>query len=621
MSSYRSLAYRGRKPKIRYMHKLLEQKIKKLPQQPGVYMFKDDQGLLLYVGKAVKLRNRVASYFRKDAGIDSPRILYMIGQIADVSYTVTDNELEALVLENNFIKQLKPKYNVRLRDDKNYLFLKINIKDEIPTIEYEHQARDKNARYFGPYTAAVSVRDTLKLLRRIFPYCSSKKVGPKPCFYYHIGRCPGVCIGKISLEEYRKNYVGKIIQFLEGRSTDIVKDLQNQMRASAAHKQFEKAARIRDQIFAINRVLERQKLIYSAKVSQDVFAIHCEAVASINLFMIREGKLIQKENFILENTKRASGEEILESFLLRYYLDAANLPKEILLPFPVNTAELLTILNQRNKGGVRRGTIKITVPVMGERLKLIKLGEQNAKQYLEAQSDKNLLEEARLLSSLKELQRVLELPNLPARMECFDISNIQGTNAVGSMVVFDFAHPKKDQYRKFKINKKTTPDDFAMMREMLERRFTRSEQADPAKKWPLPDLIIIDGGKGQLSTAVSVLNGHNLTIPIIGLAKRLEEIFFPGHSQPLVLPQNSIALFLLQRIRDEAHRFAINYHRKLRGQSSVRSILDAIPGIGPAKKKILLTKFGSVAAIRNAGLTDLSNVVGKKLSEKIKASL
>lgn len=599
------------------MQKLLQQKIKELPQKPGVYMFKDRQGLLLYIGKAIKLRNRVGSYFRSDAGKGSGRIQHMISQIADLDYTITDNEVESLVLESNFIKKLKPKYNVRMRDDKNYIFLKINIRDEIPTIEYEHQQTDKQARYFGPYTSSLSIKDTLRLLRRVFPYCALDRVGTKPCFYYHIGKCPGVCFGKITPDEYRKSYITKIIKFLEGKQIEIIGDLKKEMKFYAYHKQFEKAGRVRDQIYALNRVLERQKLVYHKKVDQDVFSIHCEAVAVINLFMIREGKLVQKENFILENTRQVSPEEILETFLVNYYIDATNLPREILIPFAINTQSLDMLWANRGK------KIKISVPVKKEKMNLIKLGQENARHYLEAQSDKHLLEEARLLASLKELQRVLELPELPARVECFDISNTQGTNAVGSMVVFDFAHPKKDAYRKFKINRKQTPDDFAMMREMLERRFTRSLTDDPTKKWPLPNLIVIDGGKGQLSVAHTVLQDpkYNLQIPIIGLAKRLEEIFVPGRPDPIILPQTSVALFLLQRIRDEAHRFAVTYHRKLRSKGALKSILDDIPGIGPAKKKILLTKFGSASSLRTATLADLSNAVGTKLAEKIKASL
>ncbi|HEV8601675.1 MAG TPA: excinuclease ABC subunit UvrC [Patescibacteria group bacterium] len=598
------------------MNEILAKKLKDLPQKPGVYIFKDAKGLFLYVGKGIKLKNRVSSYFRKDAREGSPRIQYMISQIKDLDYVVTDNEVESLVLENNFIKQIKPKYNVRLRDDKNYLFLKINIKDEIPTIEYDRKPSDKNARYFGPYTAAISVRDTLRLLRRIFPYCANKKVGSKPCFYYHIGKCPGVCIGKISLSEYRSNYIKKIIQFLEGRQTEILTQLKMQMNGYARSRMFERAARVRDQIFALNRVLERQKLVYPKKIDQDIFSLHQNGVASVNLFMIREGKLIQKENFILENTKQALPQEILESFLGRYYLDCATIPKEILLPVKINELEIKKLLQEKTKRQV-----KILVPVRGPKLKLLNLGEENAKQYLESQSDKQLLEEARLLSSLRELQRVLELKNLPGRIEAYDISNVQGTSPVGSMIVFDFARPKKENYRKFKINRKQTPDDFAMMAEMLQRRFKHAFDEERIKRWPMPDLILIDGGKGQLNVAVKVLKLYKLNIPIIGLAKRLEEIFSPGKNLPLTLPKNSQALFLLQKIRDEAHRFAVSYHRLLRSKKSVSSKLDDIPGIGSAKKRLLLQKFGSLAKINSASLGEVANLVGRRLAEKIKASL
>ncbi len=629
------------------MNEVLARKLKDLPQKPGVYIFKDAKGLVLYVGKAVRLKSRVASYFKKDAGYDrGPRIQLMISQIVDMDFTITDNETESLILEKNFIKQLKPKYNVDLRDDKNYIFLKINLKDEIPTIQYERKPSDKNARYFGPYTSGLSVKDTLRLVRRIFPYCANSKVGSKPCFYYHIGKCPGVCFGKISVDDYRKNYIQKIMQFLEGRRAEILKDLQIQMRKHAAEGKFEKAARVRDQIFALNRVLERQKLVYPKKVDQDVFSLHQNGVTAVNLFIIREGKLIRKENFILENTKGVSTQEILTEFLPKYYLEASDWPKEILLPSDVilNASEgsheiLRSAQNDKKK------MPRIIVPTRGKKLDLIKLGAENAKQYLESTSDKQLLEEARLLASLKELQRVLELPTLPGRIEAYDISNIQGTNPVGSMIVFDFARPKKDQYRKFKINKKQTPDDFAMMREMIGRRLRHSplpsreglgegpkaSQAPPltppqrgGETWPLPDLMLIDGGKGQLNAALAVLQkfkNQNSKIKILGLAKRLEEIFLPGKKDPIVLPANSIALFLLQRIRDEAHRFAVKYHRHLRSKGSLSSSLDQINGLGPAKKKMLLQKFGSAPSIRKASLTDLSSIVGSKLAEKIKASL
>ncbi|MBX4187967.1 MAG: excinuclease ABC subunit UvrC, partial [Candidatus Doudnabacteria bacterium] len=570
------------------MQKSVAQKLEELPQKPGVYLFKDSAGILLYVGKAIKLKNRVSSYFRKDAGQNSTRIQSMITKIRDFDYVVTDNEVESLVLENNFIKQFQPKYNVRMRDDKNYLFIKINVQDEIPTITYERKITDRKSKYFGPYTNALSARGTLRMLRNIFPYCANTRVGDKPCFYYHIQKCPGVCFGKVSTQEYRET-INKIIRFLEGKQSEILKELQGQMKFLAKHKQYEKAAKVRDQIYALNRVLERQKLVYPKKIDQDVFSVHMEpTVSAINLFIIREGKLIQKENFVIENTKQLSEQEILENFLPKYYLDATNLPKEILLPTKINPNELISILFEKSVQLNSRRKINLLTPSLGTKMQLMKLGKENARQYLETQSDKKLLEEARLLASLKELQRVLELTQLPGRMECFDISNIQGTNAVGSMVVFDYARPKKEEYRKFKINTKQTPDDFAMMKEMLERRFKRSLSGEETKKWPMPDLIIIDGGKGQLSTAISVLNEFNLNIPIIGLAKRIEEIFLPGKSEPILLSQNSIALFLLQRIRDEAHRFAITYHRKLRSKGSLSSALDQIQGIGPAKKKQLL---------------------------------
>ena len=594
--------------KYPHMAEILQQKLAALPRSPGVYLFKDSQGLILYVGKAVNLKSRVASYFRPEVvALRGARIELMVAQIADVDFVLCDNELEALVLENNFIKQLQPKYNVLLRDDKNYLFLKINVRDEIPTISYDRRPSDKTARYFGPYTSSLSVKETLRLLRRIFPYCANAKVGSKPCFYYHIGKCPGVCFGKISLADYRQNYIGQIIQFLEGRQTAILRQLQTQMRQASARRQFEKAARLRDQIFALNRVLERQKLVYPKKIDQDVFALYQNGTACINLFIIREGKLIQRENFIIDNARRASAAEVFESFLSRYYLEAAGRPQEILLPVAIDASELRPLI----------GRTKILVPRRGPKRTLLELGAKNAQQHLENTSDRHLLEEAQLMASLKELQRVLNLPAVPGRIECYDISNIQGVYAVGSMVVFDYARPKKSDYRKFKIRIKNTPDDFAMMREMLERRLKHTA-------WPLPDLMIIDGGKGQLNAAMAVMKkikNPTSKIKIIGLAKRLEEIFQPGRKTSLRLPENSQALFLLQRVRDEAHRFAITFHRRLRAQGSLKSALDAIRGIGPNRKKRLLEKFGSTEQIRRASLTALAAVVGRRAAEKIKATL
>ncbi|MBI2607387.1 MAG: excinuclease ABC subunit C [Candidatus Doudnabacteria bacterium] len=648
----------------------MAQKTKQLPARPGVYIFKNAAGDILYVGKANKLKNRVRSYFQPDPA-RSNRIQQMISQIRDLSYVITDNETESLILENNFIKEFQPKYNMMLKDDKNFQFIKINIQDEIPTIDFERKIADppslklrragKSARYLGPYTSSYSIKQTLRLIRKIFPYCSNSKVGTKPCFYYHIGKCPGVCIGKISLAEYRKA-IDQIVQLLSGWQLKTLDDLKSQMSQLSRNRQYEKAARIRDQIFTINRVLEKQKLVYPKKVDQDIFSLYLTgSLGSINLFLIREGKLIRKENFILKNTKGATPAEILDEFLPKYYLEASSWPREILLPAqgynpsqpPLNIRggvaakkpplsirgnSLPHRLPRAGEGELRP---RIFVPSRGQKLKLIQLGTENAKQYLESTGDKNLLEEARLLASLKELQRVLNLSKLPGRIEAYDISNVQGMNPVGSMVVFDYGRPKKQDYRRFKIRSKHTPDDYTMMREMLERRFSRSRIPPEArlakggtdhgtrnKAWPLPDLILIDGGRGQLNAAIAAISKSQFSIynkktkiPIIGLAKRLEEIFLPRHPKPLTLPPNSIALFLLQRIRDEAHRFAVTFHRKLRSQSLLLSSLDTIPGIGPQKKKQLLSKFGSVAALKAANMTELSNVVGRSLAEKIKAKL
>lgn len=592
------------------------QKIRRFPQKPGVYLYKDSAGVVIYVGKAGNLRSRVSSYFRPvQIKKHSDRIKNLVKTVADFDYIITNNEVESLLLENTLIKKYQPKFNVLLRDDKNYLFIKINLHDQIPTLEFARKVED-NAKYFGPFTSAIAARETVQLIRRIFPYCNNKKLGDKPCFYYHLNKCPGVCAGIISLKEYRET-LQKITDFLLGRQTQVLKGMQTQMRKMSRQKKYEKAASLRDQIFYLNRIWEKQKIISTKKICQDIISFYQKSnITCINLFKIREGKLWSKQNFILENTKQLPDKIIIENFLLRYYLDTSDIPKEIIQPYKITTPGFNKILTK--KFGKK---IKLSIPSYGKKSELIKLGTENAKQYLENRTENKLAEEARLMSSLKELQRLLKLPKLPGRIEAYDISNIQGINAVGSMVVFDFARPKKQDYRKFKIYTKSTPDDFAMMAEMLSRRFKHSFQERVSSSWPLPDLILIDGGKGQLSVATKILKKYQLNIPIIGLAKRLEEIFLPNQKNPLTLPPNSQGLFLLERIRDEAHRFAVTYHRKLRANSAVSSILDQIPGLGPQKKKKLLTNFNSINSLRQANLTDLANIVGRKLAEVIKASL
>jgi excinuclease ABC subunit C len=593
------------------MDKHIFEKLKMLPHKPGVYLHKDNNGRVLYVGKAIDLKSRVSSYFRPDPN-RSIRIQKMVDQVSNFDFIVTTNEDESLLLENNLIKEYLPKYNVRLRDDKNFLFIKIGFDTQIPTITYERKIGDKNARYFGPYTSGSSIRDTMRIIRKIFPYCSAQKIRNKPCFFYHIGKCPGVCIGKISLADYRLN-LNKIIEFLDGRQNFVLRELKSAMTKYSKKKQFEKAAKIRDQIFSINKILERQKLVFTTKQDLDVFSIFSDYAAAINLFIVRSGKLIRKENFILDNAKEFAASELLAEFLPQYYL-AGNIPPVIAIQEKFPYKELEQQL--RKKSGRK---IKFTIPERGEKRELVKLGVENAKSYLESLSEKKTLEEARLLASIKELQRVLGLKSLPGRIEAYDISNIQGTNPTGSMVVFTFGRPDKKEYRKFKITGEQRPDDFRMMRQMLERRFSHTIESTAKKNWPLPDLVLIDGGKGQLNAALSAMRAKKINLPIMGLAKRLEEIFTPNKPNPLNLPANSPALFLLQRIRDEAHRFAITYHRKLWSKSAVASLLDEIAGIGPAKKLRLLNTFGSIKKILAASHTDLARIIGSKQATLLKA--
>jgi excinuclease ABC subunit C len=561
-------------------------KLKNLPKNPGVYQFFDASGKLLYVGKAKNLKNRVRTYFARSSarafGRMTGRIQKMVSQITDLKYTITNSEIESLVLENNFIKELKPKYNIDLKDDKNYLFIKINYSHEIPTIETERKITDKHSTYFGPYTSAQNVKQTLRLMRKIFPYCGSKKITSNPCFYYHLGKCPGVCIGKISTAEYQQT-LDKISAFLRGQYSKLVKSLEIQMKNFAKKQKFEKARLLRDQIRSLEKTWMHQTVIFPKKVSWDIFSIYqISGTACVNLFIVREGKLIRKENFVLNNTSDTGSEEILSTFLARYYYDTNSIPNEIILPYNILDQLYNRIVKEKfNK------TVKTIIPQKGQKATLIALGKANAEEYLKSTIDNKALEDAKTYTSLKQLQNILNLPELPARIECYDISNISGTSATGSMVVFNFGRPDKSQYRKFRIKTKSTPDDYAMMQEVLKRRFfhsvipakagihnqeigSRIESGMTRETWLLPNLIIIDGGKGQLNAALAALRISNLKfrisnkIQIIGLAKKLEEIFIPNRKKPLTLPVNSQALFLLQRIRDEAHRFALKYHRLLR---------------------------------------------------------
>lgn len=610
-------------------------KLKQTPKKPGVYQFLDHNGQVLYIGKAKNLKARLGQYF---SGNDHrPQIPFLLKDAMDISYTVLTNELESLYLENTLIKQYLPKYNILLRDDKNYAFIKIDYSTEIPQIGYARKVEQLNPKplalspkYFGPYSAAYKIRNTLNLTRRIFSYCASEKVGTRPCFYYYMHRCPGVCIGKMSLEDYHK-HLEKIVKFLQGDTTGAIAGLKKEMLQASHKKKFETAARLRDQLRALELLNQKQNVIFTKKVDWDIFSVSGDQeTACVNLFKVRGGKMFDKENFIYGLPPMEPNSQInqihlknaLESLLERYYLETSSVPQEIFLQFNIeSTPTIANLIKKRFKKSV-----KITVPKKGQNAKLIRLGQTNAEAYL-----KNWLSDKagnldKINLALADLKQILQLKQIPKRIECYDISNTQGTNPVGSMVVFENGLPKKSEYRKFKIRSKTTPDDFAMMKEMLSRRLNRLLNTGLKIKdtWPVPDLIVIDGGKGQLNVALSVLKAktYNLkTLPVIGLAKRIEEIFTPENTEPIILPHNQPALQLLQRLRDEAHRFGITFHRQLRSKAAVKSALDEISGIGPKTKKLLKTKFGTISEIKKAPSEELEKLIGKKLAKALKENL
>lgn len=583
----------------------IKAKLKNLPTKPGVYLFKDESSQVIYVGKAINLRNRVSQYFRKD-GDGRAQIPALVSAATDLDYIVTDTDVECLLLENTLIKKYLPRYNIKLRDDKNYTFIKIDYNEEIPQIYPTRNTSDKNAKYFGPYSSAFRVRETLHILRKIFPYCANKKIGTRPCFYYYLHRCPGICIGKIALDEYQ-NILHKISLFLLGNISATKKEIKVQMKQAAVSKMYERAADLRDQLHAIEIIEERQKAVFANNSNWDFISYFCTAdKTTINLFLIREGKLVDRKNFILEDTLNNNGCEIINAFMNKYYVDTSDIPKEIYVQdMPTDTKILENYLKK----------VRICKPTRGKKSDMIKLGVENAKEYFESWAMSQASELSRTTLALEELGKVLNLEKLPFRMECFDISNTQGTNAVASMVVFENGKPKKSDYRKFKMKIDGSPNDFEMMREALTRRFSPKHEGQ--KDWPLPDLLVIDGGKGQLGVAVEVLNSYNLNIPTIGLAKREEEIFKPDAAEPVTLPHSNYALQLLQRLRDEAHRFAITFHKQLRSKGAYKSALDDIRGIGPKKKKALLKKYGSVSEIKKASPEELASLVGQNLAEEI----
>lgn len=607
----------------------LKLKIASLPKKPGVYIYKNKSGEIIYIGKAKNLNSRVKQYFQGND--ERPQIPFLLKELFELDYTVVENELESLYLERTLIQKYLPKYNILLRDDKNFCFIKIDYSTQIPQIQIVRKLEENKSRlpsngYFGPYSAAYKAREILKTVRYIFPYCSSTKISNKPCFYYHLHRCPGVCIGIISPEEY-KTHLERIELFLKGDIKTVQTNIEKDMKIAAGKKLFEKAARLRNQLRGLLMIEQKQNVILPKKVSWDIIGFYAlEQNTCVNLFKVRAGKLIDKENFIysINNIKDQAGEhkqEILEKFLEDYYLETSDRPDKIYMyknPENKDLVEKLLITRFNKKTFVLRATQK-------EPLKLLNLSIQNAEEFLKQNIDQTAAERDKINAALTQLKDVLKLQSFPKRIECYDISNIQGTNAVGSMVVFIDGKPLKSQYRKFKIRGKNTPDDFAMMREMLERRLQRIKNYEAGimekDTWEKPDLIVIDGGKGQLGIAASIIHDSKFIIPAIGLAKRIEEIFLPNNPSPIILNHDQPALQLLQRLRDETHRFGITFHRNLRSKQAIKSALDEISGIGPKTKKLLKQNFGTVASIKKASLEELQNVVGKKLAFSLKQKL
>src|SRR5688572_2324859 len=612
-----------------------------LPVKPGCYLMKNVEGKIVYVGKAISLKNRVRSYFHADASHDA-KTRRLVREIADIEWIVVGSELEALILEMNLIKKHRPKYNVRLKDDKRYPYIKIHWADPFPKVTVTRQMVDDGSRYFGPYTSAWAVYQTLDVLRRIFPYltCDREITGmdKRACLYYDIKLCTAPCIGAVNQAQYRQT-ISDLMDFLSGHSEEIVTRIQNEMEKASEEMRFERAAALRDQLKAIQSIIERQKIVFATDyLDSDVLAMaRSNGEACVQIFFIRGGKLIGREYFILEGTEDEADTEVMEQFITQFYTEAATIPQQVMLPQEIEEAKIISQWLRSKRGGEK---VEFFVPKEGQPHELVQMAAENATETLQAlraqwQADTHKQEQA-----LAELQQALNLPEPPNRIECYDISNIQGTAIVGAMVVFTQGVPDKKLYRKFNIESVVgAPDDFASMEEMLTRRFRRwktSQEAStslsgnqaPGSKPDasfsfLPDLIIIDGGKGQLGRAVEVLKKYDLfdKVPVIGLAKQHEEIFFPNKSQSFVLPRHSQALYLIQRIRDEAHRYGITAHRKKRQKLGMASQLDAIPGIGPARRKSLLKHFGSVDKIREASIEELMAIVPKDAAQSIKAYL
>jgi excinuclease ABC subunit C len=603
-----------------------------LPDRPGVYLMKDARGTVLYVGKAQSLRQRVRSYWQKQApGGEVHRIRQAIDRVADLEVTEVDSVSEALLLEANLIKRYRPRFNVRLKDDKSYPYIKVTLAEDFPRVERTRKLPSDGSRYFGPYASASSVDEAMNLVRRLFPFrtCTvdiheGRRALPRPCLLYHIKRCQGPCIEAISRQAYRAD-IAQVELFLEGNADAVVDGLRHEMSFAAEQQQYERAALMRDKIRAIERTMESQKMAAFARTELDLAAMaRHDDQAAVQLFVVRNGKLVGRDVFFLDAPRDVADDEVLESFLEQYYARATSVPREVLVPRALaDTADLEAFL------AAKRGTaVRLRTPQRGEKRQLMELATRNAAESLAREAARWLADEGRTLGALEELAAALGLAGPPLRIECYDISNFQGKESVGSMVVFEEGRPRSGEYRRFRIRTVEGANDFASHQEVLRRRFrgTKSgeEGSEEARRWAMPDLVIIDGGRGQVSAAREVLDELGLgDLPMCGLAKEREELVLPDREEPVVLPVTSQALYLVQRLRDEAHRFAITYHRSLRDRRTTRSAFDDLPGVGPKRRRELLKVFGSVKRVREAPVEQIAAVpgIGRALAERIKAHL
>ena len=612
------------------LEETVRRRLQAVPESPGVYLFRDARTQVIYVGKALRLRDRLRSYFTPGYA-ETARVSELIRRATDFEFITTANEVEALVLENSLIKNYRPRFNIRLKDDKNYLYLKLPVTEEFPRVHYSRRVQNDGALYFGPYTSAQSLRSTVKSIRQLLPFrtCSDEIFRQhKVCLDFHIKRCPGPCEARITPADYRAR-IDEVAMFMEGRSDLLVRELHGRMDSAAERLDFENAARYRDQLHSIERIADRQRVLTRGRDDEDIVAYARSGNdVYVEVAYIRQGKMVGHDGHALDGAGDASEPELLRGFMLQYYSSATHIPRAVVLPGAVDEPELIAGWLTEKRGR----PVTLEVPQRGRRKGLVSQLAETAAQELEQLRIQADYDRSRTEPMLAALAEALELESPPKRIECYDISNIQGDSAVGSMVVFEDGRPRNDHYRHFRIRYTPGPNDFAMLQEVLRRRLERLESAQRREDSDAvgdrsfttrPDLVLIDGGKGQLSAALEVFESAGYAdIPTFALAKEREEIFAPGRAEPIVQERNSPAMFLVQRIRDEAHRFAITHHRKVRSRKALTSPLDSVEGIGPARKRALLRHFGSVQAIREAPVDEIVKLgIPERLAARLKETL